>query len=183
MDHQIFIIAPHTTDGAGLKAMFEATGAPSMVAAVLIARGPLEEPAYRQHAETLVPAIQEHGAAALLDNAPDLVRALGADGVHVTTGLKALTAAIASLKPDFVVGTGDIGSRHEAMVRGETEVDYLLFGDRAEDDGYEMASWWSETFEVPSVWLSADPADPRNETIGTEFVGRHAAASPEGSGQ
>lgn len=169
MAYQTFLIAPDNADPATLAAKVEAMLAAVPVAVLLLPHGERADPDYVALVKSIAPFAQSKGVAVLLDNRPDLVKPLGADGVHITGGIKAVREAIATLKPDHIVGTGDIGSRHEAMLRGELEIDYLLFGDREQSDA-EMADWWAETFEVPSVYLAASIEDPALTTIGSEFV-------------
>ncbi|WP_421950993.1 thiamine phosphate synthase [Pelagibacterium sp.] len=147
----------------------QATLARLPAAALLLKAGDEDDFAYSDRAKTLAKIAQKRNCAVLLDNRPHLVRKAYVDGVHMSGGIKALREAIDELKPDFIVGTGDIGSRHEAMTRGELEIDYLMFGDRDDVDGREMADWWAETFEVPSVFC----ANPSQDLSGlkSEFAG------------
>lgn len=165
MASDIFLVASPAITADRLQAQVARTGA----AALLLRIGEGEDDlAYAARAKALAKAIQAHDCAVLLDNRPDLVRRTYVDGVHMSGGIKALREAIAELKPDFIVGTGDIGSRHEAMLRGELEVDYLMFGDRDDGEGRDMAQWWAETFEIPSVYCAA-PGEDGGE-LGTEFI-------------
>lgn len=139
------------------------------VSALLLPQGDRSEADYRALVSAVSPIAQNAGCAVLLDNRPDLVAALAADGVHITGGIQAVREAVAGLKPDYIVGAGDIGSRHEAMMRGELEIDYLLFGDRNDTpEGHEMAQWWAETFEIPCVHVPA-PGGP--VALAAEFLG------------
>lgn len=169
MAEQIFLIAPPDADAATVASRLENAVSAAPVSVLLVPIGGRSEPDYSALINKLVPLAQSQGVAVLVENRPGLVRTLGADGVHMTGGIKGLREAVETLKPDFIVGTGDIGTRHEAMVRGELDVDYLLFGDRAESD-WEMADWWAETFEVPSVYLAASTADPAIKTVRAEFI-------------
>ena len=169
MADQIFLIAPGNVDAAGFAPNLQAVLAAAPVSVLLLPTGGRADPDYAAFVKAIAPLAQAEGAAVLLDNRPDLVATLGADGVHMTSGIKALREAIDALKPDFIVGSGDIGSRHEAMLRGELDIDYLLFGDRGESDA-EMANWWAETFEVPSVYLATGPGDSALPSLRTEFV-------------
>lgn len=161
MAAEIFLIADPDVSLEKLEAVLSRVPA----TALLLKAGQEDDLAYAARAKALAKVIQKHGCAVLLDNRPDLVRRAYVDGVHMTGGVKALAEAISELKPDFIVGTGDIGSRHEAMTRGELDIDYLMFGDRADEDGLAMAQWWAETFEVPSVYLAQGDDRP-----GTEFI-------------
>jgi thiamine-phosphate pyrophosphorylase len=88
---------------------------------------------------------------------------LGADGLHVSGSVAAVRDAVARLKPDLIVGAGDIRSRHDAMQKGEAGADYILFGplsghiDAAQR---ELAEWWAETMEVPCVLADPSAATP-----------------------
>jgi len=159
----------------GMAGVLGAVLAGIEIAAVRISRGtgPLDD--YLSYARQLIPAIQRAKAAALLDGLPDHVVALGADGVHLeANGL--VQETIGELKPNFIVGVGEIASRHEAMTLGEAGVDYLMFGDLAprpdmpdltEIGAAELARWWVENFQVPAVWQSRnDDMDPQ----GCEFL-------------
>ena len=54
----------------------------------------------------------------------------GADGVHLPgRDMGPLKRALTALKPERIVGAGDVRSRHDAMQAGETGVDYVMFGE------------------------------------------------------
>jgi len=150
---QIYLITP-AAPADGFAERFESAMATGRVSAVLVRAGDMDADVYAQHAGQLARIAQQHEAALLLDDRPDLVRALGADGTHMTGGKAGFGEAVDSLKPEFIVGAGDITSRHEAMLRGEAGADYLMFGapDMAPTpDAIELADWWAEMFEVPCV--------------------------------
>ena len=68
--------------------------------------------------KALAPAIQNAGAALLLDGHVELVARGGADGAHLT-GVAALEDALPSLKPDRIAGVGGLATRHDSMAAGE----------------------------------------------------------------
>lgn len=154
---EIFLITDPDTELERTAELLEATLGRVDAAVLLVTAGEADDYAYIARLKTLVPIAQAHDCAVLVDGRPSLVKSARADGVHMSGGIKTLREAIETLKPDYIVGTGDIGSRHEAMVRGELDVDYLMFGDRDDPglDGREMADWWAETFEVPSVYFAS----------------------------
>jgi thiamine-phosphate pyrophosphorylase len=111
--------------------------------------------------KTLAPAIQNAGAALLLDGHVELVARAGADGAHLS-GLAALEEALPSLKPDRIAGVGGLPTRHESMVAGELGADYVLFGEpdagghRPSMDAIaERLDWWAELFEPPCIGYAA----------------------------
>lgn len=164
MAFDIFLIAEPDISAERLDAIL--TRVPA--AALLLKAGEEDDLTYGARVKALAKSVQKHNCAVLLDNRPDLVRKAYADGVHISGGIKAVREAVEALKPDFIVGTGDIGSRHEAMLRGELDIDYLMFGDRSDMDGREMADWWAETFEVPSVYCPGAGEDLAG--IPNEFI-------------
>lgn len=173
MTQDIFLVAPPDGEAAQLARDLEVILAGSAVAALLVPAGGRDDAAYGLLVAALREVAQDRQCAVLLDNRPDLVKALEADGVHMDADLPGLRKAIAALKPDHIVGVGAIGSRHDAMEAGELDVDYLLFGDIGDDPASAagMAEWWAETFEVPCVYLAADLDDPALDHVSSEFIG------------
>jgi thiamine-phosphate pyrophosphorylase len=101
-------------------------------------------------------------AALLVDDDPRLAARVGADGAHISQGETALREALASLKPERIVGAGLLRNRDEAMTAGEAGADYLMFGEPRRDgftppiaDTVERVAWWAEIFEPPCVGYAA----------------------------
>lgn len=174
MAPQLYLITPEKPDQDLFPRQLMAALSGPEVAALLVRRGGLDESAYAALSERLVQIGQAAGAAVLVEDDAELARRLGADGVHVTSGGgKAIREAVALLKPDGIVGVGNIRSRHDAMSFGELDVDYVMFGPlggAADPQAAELALWWAETFEVPAI--HSDPgASPENASkAGTEFI-------------
>ena len=162
MPAQIFLITPAGTRTDALAAVLDAAS----VSAVLLRRGDLSENGYKSAARLLIPVAQAAGAAALVEGDPGLVRMLDADGLNVVGNDDEVERALASLKPQLIVGAAAVASRDDAMTRGELGVDYVMF--QAHDA--ELARWWVETMEIPAV-LNLPAADVETlETLGCEFV-------------
>lgn len=109
--------------------------------------------------ETLMPIVQQAGAAFIVNDRPDLARTLGADGVHVGQEDASYAEARALLGPKAIVGVTCHDSRHLAMEAAEAGADYVAFGaffptatkdakTRAEP---ELLTWWQEMMTVPCV--------------------------------
>lgn len=173
MTHELFLIAPEQGTAEDFRPALDSALDVAAISALLLKQGERSDDAYAQFVKAIAPLAQQKGVAVLLDNCPDRVRGLTADGVHMSGGIKSIREALDALKPDFIVGTGNIGSRHEAMLRGELEIDYLMFGDRQvpEWTGADMANWWAETFEVASVYLAENIDDPAIANLRSEFLG------------
>lgn len=174
MSPELYLIAPTDQPAERLKSALAAAVAEHDVAALLLPRGALSENAYKALAKAIVPLAQQHGAAALVEGDPGLVRLLGADGLHVQGGIEATRQAIAALKPDFIVGVGDVQSRDDAMSLGELGIDYILFGPLSgvmSADARDTARWWAETMEIPSVLSDPEATDASSTAEGCEFIG------------
>jgi thiamine-phosphate pyrophosphorylase len=127
------------------------------IAAVLLRLNPSDPRTLISRIKALAPAIQDHGAALLLDGHVDLVARAGADGAHLP-GLEAFAEALPTLKPDRIAGVGGLATRHDSMTAGELGADYVLFGEPDEKEQRpstqaicDRLQWWDEVFELPSV--------------------------------
>jgi thiamine-phosphate pyrophosphorylase len=184
MAPQLYLITPAAADPETFPATLMAVLNVAEFSALLVRRGDLDAAAYAKLAANLVNVGQGAGCAVLIEDDVALAKRLGADGVHVTGGAKAVKDAVVALKPKLIVGAGNIGSRHDAMTAGEMDVDYLFFGplDGASDPAAaELAEWWASTFEIPAV-LSDPQAGADVDSRGAEFLALStsiwAAASP-----
>lgn len=168
---EIYLITPENPDPESFPATLMAVLSEAEVAAILVRRGMLNDGAYARLATSLVNIGQGAGSAVLIEDDGALARRLGADGVHVTGGAKAIREAVSTLKPAMIVGAGSARSRHDAMTFGELDVDYVLFGPlggSTDAQAGELAQWWSETFEVPAVL--SDPGATWRDAAGAEFL-------------
>lgn len=178
MAPQIFLIAPADAEAAPFAAALGPILARSGASALLLPRGERSDGAYKSLVKATAPIAQAAGCAVLIEGDPGLARTLGVDGLHVSGGASAVKEAIAALKPAMIVGAGDVHSRHDAMTKGEIEVDYILFGPLSGTIGEterDLARWWAETMEIPSV-LSDPQADAEHyDAEGCEFIGLSTA--------
>jgi thiamine-phosphate pyrophosphorylase len=185
MTAQIFLIAPADADAPTCSRMLDEALAAAPVAAMLLPRGGRAEGSYKTLVKALISRAQSAGVAVLIEGDPGLVRTLGADGLHVEGGITAVKAATQALKPDYIVGAGQIASRHDAMSKGELGPDYIFFGPLSgprDPEQREMARWWAEIMEIPSV-LSDPSATAETATAeGSDFIGLGDSvwAAPEG---
>jgi thiamine-phosphate pyrophosphorylase len=130
-------------------------------------------------AKALVPIAQSHGVAALIHNDTQLAGHARADGAHIDSGFADLAAAIASLRPDKIVGAGGLRTRHDAMRAGERDPDYVFFGRLDGDTGpaifdkaLDLARWWAEIFRIPAIVMGGASLESVREArdAGVEFV-------------
>lgn len=178
---RLFLVMPPRFDAADMAPkLAEALGAGDIAAVLMTA----EAGQTAALAETLVPLIQEAGAAALVADDTRLAGRMKADGVQVGGGLEDLRLAIESFRPKRIVGAGGITSRHAAMEAGEREPDYLFFGfphgdthDAAHPKTLALAEWWSALTELPAVAMAGrSPGSVADvAATGAAFVAVHDA--------
>ena len=162
---RLYLVTPRLDETAGFAPLLAQALAAGDVAAVLLRLAPADERSLINRAKALGPAVQDKGAALLIDGHAELVARAGCDGAHLT-GLAAFTAALEQLKPDRSAGVGGLQSRHDAMLAAEQGADYVMFGEpdeNGERPGFdavaERVAWWAEVFEMPCVGYAASPEE------------------------
>src|ERR1700731_4926009 len=152
---RLYLATPEVDDPALLLASLPGLLAGADVAAVLLRLKPTDQRTMISRVKAL--AVQERGAALLLDGHVELVARAGADGAHLT-GIAAMEDALPTLKPDRIAGVGGLMTRHDSMAAGEAGAAYVLFGEpdarqqRPSIDAIaERLQWWAELFEPPCV--------------------------------
>ena len=175
---RLYLATPVVDDPSQLAAQLPALLAAADVAAVLVQLAPSPDPrTLISRIKALAPAIQNGGAALLLDGHADLVARGGADGAHLT-GIAAMQDSLPSLKPDRIAGVGGLSTRHDAMIAGEASADYVLFGEAGENGERpsaeaiaERLQWWAELFEPPCVGYAASRDEAHAfAAAGADFV-------------
>lgn len=147
------------------------------VAAVLVRLQMSDQRSMIAKVKTLAPAIQNAGAALLLEGHVELVARAGADGAHLS-GIAALEEALPTLKPDRIAGVGGLETRHDSMLAGELGVDYVLFGEPdtqgkrpSAEAVAERLDWWAELFEPPCIGYAASREEAYEfARAGADFV-------------
>jgi thiamine-phosphate pyrophosphorylase len=184
---RLYLFTPLLDDTAAFARTLERALPAADIAAVLLRLNDADERALINRIKTVAAVVQRHDVALLVDGRPELVARAGADGAHLS-GIEALRAALALLKPDRIAGAGGLRSRHDAMLAGETEADYVMFGEpergpagqgRGHAPGKnppfpaveERVAWWAELFQPPCIGYasSADQIGPLAQA-GADFV-------------
>jgi thiamine-phosphate pyrophosphorylase len=187
---RLYLATPVVDDPSQLAANLPGLLAAADVAAVLLRLRETDQRTMISRVKALVPAVQNGGAALLLDGHVELVARGGADGAHLN-GIAALEDALPSLKPDRIAGVGGLATRHDSMAAGEAGADYVLFGEpdangqRPSTDAIaERLQWWNELFEPPCIGfaISRDEAS-EFAAAGADFVlvGDFIWADPHGA--
>lgn len=156
---RLYLATPALGDTAGFAASLPPLLAEFDIAALLLRLQDADERTLIARIKTLAGPVQAAGTALLIDQRYHLAARAGADGAHVD-GLQAMEEA-ASLRPQRILGVGQLHTRHDAMLAGEHGADYLLFGEPARgqrpspDAIFERLQWWAELFEPPCVGYAA----------------------------
>jgi thiamine-phosphate pyrophosphorylase len=187
---RLYLATPLLQETASLATSLPAVLGDVDVAAVLVRLADADQRTLINRIKELAPAIQNAGAALLVEGHAELVARAGADGAHLN-GVDALQDALPTLKPDRIAGVGGLPTRHDSMAAGEAGADYVLFGEpdakgeRPSMDAIcERLNWWAELFEPPCVGFAASLEEAREfAAAGAEFVlvGDFIWADPRGA--
>jgi len=187
---RLYLATPVVEDPSSLATDLPGLLAAADIAAVLVRLTDADPRGMIARVKALAPAIQNAGAALLLDGHVDLVARSGADGAHLC-GIAALEEAAPSLKPDRIAGIGGLATRHDSMAAGELGADYVLFGEpdalgrRPSTEAIaERLGWWAELFEPPCVGYAASREEAYELALaGADFVlvGKAVWADPRGA--
>ena len=179
---------------ADAPAAMRAALAAGDVASVLIDPAGREGDAFQAFAESMVPLIQEAGAAAIVVDDTRCAGRVKADGLHLTTGrIEDLKDAIEGFAPKLIVGASGFETRHDALEAGERMPDYLFFGrlggdiaDAPHKKNLAMGEWWAEIVEIPCIVMAgadiesvAAAAETRSEFIA---ISTAVFAAPDDAG-
>ena len=174
---RLYLVTPPVADAAQFGDHLAAALEGADVAAVLLRLCQDDERGRINCAKALVPIVQRKDAALLLDVDADLVARAGADGAHLS-GIDNVTTALASLKPERIVGAGGMLTRHDAMLAADGGADYVMFGE-PDAAGHrppfaaieERLAWWAEICEVPCVGFAANADEvPALGRAGADFI-------------
>ena len=187
---RLYLATPEVDDPSRLVRELPDLLAAADVAAVLVRLKEADQRTMISRLKQLAPAVQNAGAALLVEGHVELVARAGADGAHLA-GIAALEEALPSLKPDRIAGVGALATRHDSMAAGELGADYVLFGEpdaKGERPSAEAIAerlqWWDELFEPPCVGFAASLEEAREfAAAGADFVlvGDFIWADPRGA--
>ena len=82
----------------------------------------------KQWARRLMPLVQAHDVAFIINDRADIARDVGADGVHLGADDMPVCEARALLGADAIIGASAYNSRHRAMLAGQEGADHVVFG-------------------------------------------------------
>ncbi len=174
---RLYLATPETGDAQALGRVLREAVQAADVAAVLLRLKPAAERDLVNRVKALAGAVQEAGAALILDGNAGIAAKAGADGSHLA-GVEAFIAAVEGLKPARIAGCGALHTRHDAMLAAERGADYVMFGEPEASGSrpsfaaiVERIEWWSGLFEIPCIGYAAtlDEVGPL-AAAGADFV-------------
>ncbi|MEE9314812.1 MAG: thiamine phosphate synthase [Rhizobiaceae bacterium] len=141
--------------------------------------GLMDEAQWQPLVEPLVEMAQKSGTAAIVTDYSRTAGRIGADGFQTGQDPTEVGEAIEKYTPKMMVGAGNVKTRHTALVIGELQPDYLMFGKPGGDTreephpkNVELGGWWAAMVEIPAIVLGGTAIESVVEVAksGAEFV-------------
>jgi thiamine-phosphate pyrophosphorylase len=173
---RLYLVTPPLGDPATIADQLADALNTADIAAVLVRFADADERAIIERIKALRILVQSNGAALLLDGHAQLATRIEVDGAHLSGD--AFKAGAAILKPKLIAGCGGLATRHDAMLAGESNADYVMFGEpdaQGARPGFsavlERVEWWASVFVIPCVGYasSLDEAEALARA-GADFV-------------
>ena len=182
---QLYIITPPIIEDmqaflVDLEAALSAAPATSPVACLQIRLKSLDDSALIQAGKSIKEVCHRLGVNVLINDRPDLVAAIGADGAHIGQDDMDYFSSRELLGGDAILGVTCHNSKGLAFEAANAGADYVAFGTffetttktpkfRAE---LEILQWWHEAVEIPSVAIGGITVDNAAQVIeaGADFI-------------
>lgn len=163
---RLVLVMPETDDAEAAARMIGEALKGGDVATVILPQYGMDDSLFQKLAETVVPIVQQAGAAALVAGDSRVAGRARADGLHIAGGVADLGEAIEKHAPKLIVGGGNAQDRHHALEIGELQPDYIFFGKlegdikpEAHPKNLALAEWWASMIEIPCIVMGGtDPA-------------------------
>jgi thiamine-phosphate pyrophosphorylase len=178
---QIYLLTPPTiSDVSDFCESLARTLAAAPVACLQIRLKDIESSALVQAGTAITQVCHAAGVEVILNDRPDLVAAIGADGAHIGQDDMDYFSSRELLGGDAIIGVTCHNSKELAFAAASAGADYVGFGAffdtptktpkaRAE---LEILSWWHEAVEIPSVAIGGITVDNAKQVIaaGADFI-------------
>ena len=163
----------------------------SDVASIIFSPGGLDTDLFQSKAQGLVEAAQSCGVAAIVEGDSQVAGRIGADGLQLGQDVDALKDAIAKHGSKMMIASGNVKTRHNALVLGELDPAYVMFGKPGGDThpephpkNIDLGQWWSSMVEVPCIVLGGTDLSSALTVAnaGADFVALESAIfTPDGT--
>jgi thiamine-phosphate pyrophosphorylase len=178
---QLYLITPPVIDDIdAFLPVLESALSAAPVACLQIRLKDLEDSALVQAATPICALAQRLGVAVILNDRPDLVDAIGADGVHIGQEDMDYLSSRELLGGDAIIGVTCHNSKQLAFEAASAGADYVAFGaffetptkDPKARAELEILTWWHEAVEIPSVAIGGITVDNAKAVIaaGADFI-------------
>ena len=178
---QIYLLTPPVIeDVAAFCKTLETTLATAPVACLQIRLKALENSALVQAGKPITAVCHAAGVEVIINDHPDLVAKIGADGAHIGQEDMDYFSSREVLGGDAILGVTCHNSKELAFAAAKAGADYVAFGaffetqtkdpkTRAE---LEILSWWHEAVEIPSVAIGGITVNNAKAVIaaGADFI-------------
>ena len=178
---QLYLITPPAIEDVdAFLVQLDAALSAAPVACLQIRLKDIEDSALVQTAKPICKLAQARDVAVILNDRPDLVDSLGADGVHVGQEDMDYLSSRELLGGDAIIGVTCHNSKQLAFDAASAGADYVAFGaffdtptktpkTRAE---LEILTWWQEAMETPVVAIGGITPDNAKQVIlaGADFI-------------
>lgn len=161
------------------------------VASVILAQNTLEEALFLDLVKPCVEVVQNANSAAIIAGDPRVAGRLSADGIQYGQDVDGIRDGVERFAPKMMIGAGNIRSRHTALIIGEAQPDYVMFGKpggdtkaKAHPRNLDLGTWWSAMIEIPCITMAGTKIESILDVAetGTEFVSLgHAIFGPKDS--
>lgn len=177
---RLYLITPPAFDPSPFAEELTSALAVGDVACLQLRLKDVEDDAIREAVAILMPVARSAGTAFIINDRPDLVAELRADGVHIGQDDMPYAQARALVGRDAIVGVTCHASRHLAIEAADAGADYVAFGaffptrtkESTAHATVDLIAWWSELMTVPSVaigGITVENAKPLVEA-GADFL-------------
>ncbi len=178
---QIYLLTPpKINDLAAFAKTLEAVLTAAPIACLQIRLKDTPEQEIIEVANTLIPIAHQYDTLVLINDAPEIAKACGADGVHLGQADMDISLAKELLPRDALIGVTCHNSRELAFSACSGGADYIGFGafyDTATKLGaqradLEILTWWQEAIEIPCVAIGGITVDNAMQVItaGADFI-------------
>ena len=178
---QIYLLTPPAiADVPAFCETLDAALKAAPVACLQIRLKELENSALIQAGQAITQVCHANGVEVILNDSPDLVTEIGADGAHIGQEDMDYFSSRELLGGDAIIGVTCHNSKELAFAAAKAGADYVAFGaffetstkdpkTRAE---LEILSWWHEAVEIPSVAIGGITVDNAQAVIaaGADFI-------------
>ena len=178
---QIYLLTPPAIeDVPAFCEILKTTLAAAPVACLQIRLKDIEDSALVQAGIAITQVCHAAGVEVILNDRPDLVEQIGADGAHIGQEDMDYYSSREVLGGDAILGVTCHNSKELAFAAAKAGADYVAFGAffetptkepkaRAE---LEILTWWHEAVEIPSVAIGGITVDNAKAVIaaGADFI-------------